>query len=109
MPLLPSLALGAAVAAAALTPSRAFADGREITTCVGRYGAATCSTSWQYGPVPHANIRYVDGPAGKQQEEAALERDRKWLAHCKPRVQQDQYGVDRLSYAAPGCEYGKSE
>jgi hypothetical protein len=46
--------------------------------------------------------------------EAELERLRnaqiaKWEAFCKPVRNYDRYGVIRLSYARPGCEFGRAE
>jgi hypothetical protein len=39
----------------------------------------------------------------------AAARDRLWQARCRPVIRQDQFGVRRYHYAAPGCEYGKYE
>jgi hypothetical protein len=55
---------------------------------------------------------YVIGvPPPKTEKEIAdaAERERLWLARCRPVIRQDHYGVRRYHYAAPGCEYGKYE
>ena len=42
--------------------------------------------------------------------ERALELDAGlWQARCHPVIRQDQYGVPRYHYAAPGCDLGKYE
>lgn len=33
----------------------------------------------------------------------------KWEAFCKPTKHADEYGVIRLRYAQPGCEFGRNE
>lgn len=40
-------------------------------------------------------------------DRAALERDQRWLARCKPVIREDKYGMPRYVYAAEGCEYGR--
>ena len=42
-----------------------------------------------------------------QEEAESAERERQWEARCRPVVKQDQYGVSRYQYAAPGCEFGR--
>jgi len=51
----------------------------------------------------------VPKPKTEKEVAEAAERDRLWVARCKPVIRQDQYGVRRYHYAAPGCEYGKYE
>ena len=38
---------------------------------------------------------------------ASAERERKWLARCRPIAKEDALGVSRYVYAASGCEFGK--
>ena len=56
-------------------------------------------------------IAWLAGFALRERAEqaAAAERERRWLARCRPVVQQDQFGVGRYRYAAPGCEFGRSQ
>ncbi len=82
-------------------------NGVRNSVCVGSYTSVACSTNWRYtddyGTPPRLKV-----PDPKE-EAAALERDRKWMARCRPVVRHDQLGVARYVYAAPGCEYGRSE
>ncbi len=77
------------------------------TVCVGGYSSAACSTNWRYrddyGVTP---ARIAPDP---HEEAAALERDRKWVARCRPVVRADRFGVNRYVYAAPGCEFGRAD
>jgi hypothetical protein len=52
------------------------------------------------------NIRIVPEALGDEERAQASARDHRWLAHCKPVVGHDVYGVAHYQYAAPGCEYG---
>jgi hypothetical protein len=47
----------------------------------------------------------------REAEAARLRNEQiaKWEAFCKPVRHYDQLGVIRLSYAKPGCEYGRTE
>jgi hypothetical protein len=80
------------------------AGGIESMNCVGQYGAFSCATVWGWAGDPH--IRTVPSPGSAQKEAEFAKRDRKWLARCRPVVEQDRYGVSRYHYAAPGCEFG---
>ena len=55
-----------------------------------------------------AGVRLWTARAEREEAEAA-ERERLWLARCRPTVEHDQYGVRRYRYAAAGCEYGRYE
>jgi hypothetical protein len=48
-------------------------------------------------------------PKTEREVTEAADRDRLWQARCRPVIRQDQYGVRRYHYSAPGCEYGKYE
>jgi hypothetical protein len=37
------------------------------------------------------------------------ERDRQWMAFCKPTFRTDKLGVMRYVYAHKGCEYGRTQ
>lgn len=83
------------------------AYGTRNTSCVGGYSSVACSTNWRYhDDFGVASARIAPDP---HEEAAALERDRKWLARCKPVARHDQFGVARYVYAAPGCEYGRAD
>jgi hypothetical protein len=104
-----SYAIGVAVLALWLPSAPAFADpwissGAATSSCVGAYGAVSCASRWSER---EGTIR----PRQRTEQEIAeaAERDRKWVARCKPVIRQDRYGVERYSYAAPGCEFGKTE
>jgi len=93
-----------ALQAAIVAP--AFADMRVSAGCIGGWGSGNCILTVRRGPVGPAGIYKVEEPRGEELE-AAMERDRKWLARCKPVIRQDAYGVGRYHYAASGCEFGK--
>src|ERR1700674_4097328 len=86
-----AVAAGAAVMAwmmvIGLSPARA--DGVFSGGCVR--GFSSCAGFWRDGIVsPH--LIHVPPPHSEAAEEAA-ERDRLWVAHCRPIIRQDQYGV----------------
>lgn len=99
------------MAAIAWTPARAQ-DSRPIggisdTSCVGGFTTFNCVTRW--GPLGDPYIRPIPGPVDEREKARLEARDRKWLARCNPIVERDRYGVGRLHYAAPGCEFGVGE
>jgi len=107
------MALGAilAVAIVAGTPAHAQ-DRREIggvsdTSCVGGFTTFNCVTRW--GPAGNPYVRPIPGPVDEAERARLVARDRKWLARCSPILERDRYGVGRLRYAAPGCEFGVGE
>jgi hypothetical protein len=81
--------------------------GMAVTNCVGSFGAFSCVERW--GPRIDPHIRRLPVPRDPQEEAASAERERKWAARCRPVMKQDQYGVSRYEYAAPGCEFGKTQ
>jgi hypothetical protein len=83
----------------------AHAGGIEVTNCVRSLGSFSCVTRW--GASGDPNVRSVPGPSDAQEEAEFGDRDRKWVARCRPIIRQDQYGVGRYYYAAPGCEFGR--
>jgi hypothetical protein len=109
------LALTIAVAVQALvvvtTTVGARADSTTVFSCVGAggffHGASNCVKIRREGP-SQAGILHAQPPSPEELAEAR-ERDRKWRAHCRPVLRQDEYGVSRYYYAARGCEFGKSE
>jgi hypothetical protein len=94
------------LAALALTALPAQADSVSSTSCVGRWLWGTCVTTWRDGTGdPH--IRYVPAPLSDAEVAESRHREQRWLALCRPEIQQDRYGVEHYVYAAPGCEYGR--
>jgi hypothetical protein len=79
----------------------AQADGIRTTTCVRSAGVSSCTTIWRTGgPV-------LWTPRAEQEAAESAERERLWLARCRPVAEPDQYGVKRYRYAAPGCEFSR--
>lgn len=72
--------------------------------CAGSGDAVTCSMQW--GPPVNPFIRIVPRPADAAEQTLATERDRRWVAYCRPFIVQDRYGVPRYHYARAGCEFG---
>jgi hypothetical protein len=105
MPSASRLLMGGVAALALLgapaTFDRAYAGGVETFNCVGYYGSVSCVRRWDWGAEPR------ERPLTEQEEAESAERHRKWVARCRPVIRQDQFGVGRYYYAAPGCEFGK--
>lgn len=60
---------------------------------------------------PGANARIINLPepvgiVERQARDAAIAR---WTEHCQPAKHVDAFGVTRLSYKYPGCEFGEGE
>ena len=72
--------------------------------CVGGGDAVTCSMQWE--PPVNPFVRIVPRPADAAEQTLATERDRRWVAYCRPFIVQDRYGVRRYHYARAGCEFG---
>src|ERR1700674_1926506 len=100
-----AVAAGAAVMAwmmvIGLSPARA--DGVFAGGCVRGF---SCAGFWS-DRIANPPLIHVPPPRSEEDIEAAAERDRRWVARCRPIIRQDRYGVGRYQYAAPGCEYGK--
>ncbi len=98
----------AAIAAISLTMSTAFADSVSSTSCVGRWMWGTCVTTWGHGTGdPH--IIPVPQPRSDEEIAQSRERERVWRERCHPHIVQDNYGVARYTYAAHGCEFGRTD
>ena len=110
---LPAVAIAAVMAVAIVAGTSAHAqDRREIggvsdTSCVGGFTTFNCVTRW--GPAGNPYVRPIPGPVDEVERARLVARDRKWLARCTPILERDRYGVGRLRYAAPGCEFGVGE
>jgi opacity protein-like surface antigen len=56
-----------------------------------------------------AHIINIPEPVGiveREHRDLAISR---WTEHCHPVAHADAYGVRRLTYAHPGCEFGEGE
>jgi hypothetical protein len=111
---LPAGALAAVMTVITLmtwTPAHAqdqrVAGGVSNTSCVGGFTTFNCVTRW--GPAGDPYVRVVPRPVDEAEKARLVARDRKWLERCSPIVERDRYGVGRLRYAAPGCEFGVSD
>ena len=93
------------IATATVNPARA--EGVRIDSCVGTWHAASCATIW--APLSDPYIRKVPQPQTAEERARAAEQDRRWVAHCRPALHQDRYGVVRYQYARRGCEFGVGE
>ena len=84
----------------------ALADRTRSVTCFGSWGSVSCiGTSREGGPM--GNIRKIPEPKTEQDKAESAQRERLWVARCRPRMTVDDLGVQRYAYSAPGCEFGK--
>jgi len=68
------------------------------------YGHSSCLSTLTYVPSP-----YRDPEQERMDAIAQAKQDEKWEAFCKPTFKTDQYGIRRASYAAKGCDVGRTE
>jgi hypothetical protein len=80
----------------------ASASDIDVTNCIRSSGEFSCVERWDSTGDP--STRRLPDP---QEEAESAERERQWAARCHPVVKQDQYGVGRYQYSAPGCEFGR--
>jgi hypothetical protein len=100
-------ATAALACAALLAPQPAWAGSANVS-CVRSHGMLNCAAQWgEGGGFPR--VIALDTDRDERAAAAGAERDRQWAARCKPRLRTDRYGVGRYTYAAPGCEFGRSE
>lgn len=92
-----------ALAAMGLTVPPAQAGSVDTLSCIRSASFFTCVRQWD------RPVAGRIGPPDPREQAEADERERKWLARCRPQIRQDGYGVGRYHYAAAGCEYGRSE
>jgi hypothetical protein len=97
-----------AASLAASLPAAAQVDGFFTRSCVGHWGMGNCVVQWRVHP-RDPNALSATAQRVEPLSPEAQERDRKWLERCKPVGRQDEYGITRLRYAKPGCEFGKTE
>ncbi len=97
---------GLAGIAALLPGAPAQADAVRSSSCFGAGRSFSCVTVWRdSAPNPHV----IPVQPTKEEAAAAEQRERQWAARCRPSLRQDRYGVSHYVYAAPGCEFGKTE
>lgn len=77
-----------------------------VGSCVYAYGVANCVRQYRFGDRGTNGVQNLKEPSEEQAAESR-ERERLWLARCRPALRQDVFGVSRYHYAARGCEYGK--
>lgn len=97
--------IGVAIILSVAAITSAGAGGVGDISCLGAAPMSfNCAGRWDIAP-GDPYIRLVPEP-GEAQKAALKERDRKWIAHCRPVVERDALGVARYRYSAPGCEFG---
>jgi len=96
------IAILVAISVTGWTP--AFAGHIEVSNCAGTWWMSSCVTIDK--ALGDAYVRRVPEPFSEADRSRAAERDRRWVARCRPVIVQDGYGVPRYRYAAPGCEFG---
>jgi hypothetical protein len=84
------------------------ADGAVTSSCSWYRGLTSCTRQWRAIPRDPYTTE-INAPKDGEAAREAEERDKKWVARCKPTTWQDHYGVTRVRYAKPGCEFGKTE
>ena len=98
----------AAVSAAIVLSLTAFTPAHAGTvidlSCVGPAKSFNCAAQWGTAGDPY--VRQVPEALGEADKARLATRDHKWLAHCRPVIERDRYGVARYHYVAPGCEFG---
>jgi hypothetical protein len=77
----------------------------QVINCYGAWRLESCVITSRDGRInPH--VIHVPLPVSDEARAAAEARDRRWVARCRPAIQQDHYGMPRYIYAAAGCEFG---
>jgi hypothetical protein len=102
------IAVAAIVATGAATSAMAQAPRTDTVTgsCVFGYGIANCVRQYRYNDPGNSGIKKY-GEAAEEAAADSLEREKLWVSRCRPVLRQDELGVSRYVYAAPGCEYGR--
>jgi hypothetical protein len=57
---------------------------------------------------PNARIIEFQEPLSAEDRAQAAVNDAAWIDYCQPKANVDNFGVTRLTYAKPGCEFGKN-
>ena len=96
--------VGAAIVLSLIAFTSASAGTVVDLSCVGPAKSFNCAAQWGTAGDPY--VRQVPEALGEAEKARLATRDQKWLAHCRPVIERDRYGVARYHYAAPGCEFG---
>lgn len=88
-----------------VTVEPASAGGSANLSCVGAGRSVSCAAVWGGGGAGFPRILHAPG-ARADENAAAAERERRWLARCQPTIAPDRYGIGRYTYKAAGCEFG---
>jgi hypothetical protein len=96
--------LGAVLILSFMSFPPAFAGNVSSWSCVGWWTGSNCVNQSRELGDPY--VRLVPEPLGEAEKGQITARDNKWLAHCRPVIEHDRYGVARYRYSAPGCEFG---
>jgi hypothetical protein len=96
--------IGTAILLSVVTWTSAGAGNIAAENCVRTARSLNCVDNWGASNDPY--VRTVPDTASEAEKAQLAQRDHRWLAHCRPLVQRDSYGVARYYYAAPGCEFG---
>jgi len=96
---------GALIVLSAATLTSAHAGGAGDIGCVGTGRSFNCAGQWSLAP-GDPYVRTVPEALDETEKAQLTERERKWLARCKPVIEHDSYGVARYRYSASGCEFG---
>jgi hypothetical protein len=96
--------VGCAIVLSIAASTSALAGGVGGLNCIRSATSFNCVGQW--APAGDPYVRAVPEVLGDEAKAQASLRDQKWLAHCRPRVVRDIYGVARYQYATLGCEYG---
>lgn len=96
--------IGTAMVLSVVTWTSAGAGNIAAESCVGTARSFNCVDNWGTSGDPF--VRVVPEPLSETERAQMAARDHRWLAHCRPVVQRDDYGVARYYYAEPGCEFG---
>jgi hypothetical protein len=100
----PAAQIGTAILLSVVTWTSAGAGNIAAENCVRTARSLNCVDNWGASNDPY--VRTVPDTASEAEKAQLAQRDHRWLAHCRPLVQRDSYGVARYYYAAPGCEFG---
>jgi len=96
--------VGAAIALSLAAFTSAYGGTVVDLSCIGPAKSFNCAAQWGTAGDPY--VRQVPEILGEAEKARLATRDHKWLAHCRPVIERDRYGVARYHYAAPGCEFG---
>ena len=101
-----TLTLTIAAMLAVLAQVPAFAESGAVSCAGGRGYGFYVGCIWR-DDTSSTYVRKIAGPKNDQDKAESAQRERLWVARCRPRMTVDDLGVQRYAYAAAGCEFGK--